>query len=94
MISFLGFAAAAASLLGIFVGVSLQIIKNYQRKSCEGLSLALMWAGFLAYSIWAAYGFAKGDAFLEWSQTPGSILMFVVLVQFRVYGKNNSTTKN
>ena len=88
MLQFLGFAAAASSLIGIGVGITLQIYKNYERKSCEGLSFILMLTAFLAYSTWAAYGFAKEDSFLEWSQTPGSVLMLVILFQFWIYRKN------
>jgi uncharacterized protein with PQ loop repeat len=94
MLSLLGLTAAISSLTSIFVGITLQIIKNYRRKTCEGLSLTLMVSAFLAYSLWAAYGFAKRDAFLEWSQTPGSLLVFIALIQFKIYGKNRSAPRS
>lgn len=86
----LGYFAAGVSLLLIFVGFPKQILMNHQRKSCEGIDLTLVISAFAAYVTWSAYGWSVGDKFLMWSQTPGALLAFVLLVQFYLYRKNSN----
>lgn len=88
MSEYLGFTAMIISVLASSIGLPMQIIKNYRRKDCEGLSLGLVIMTFLAYSIWSAYGFSKPDWFLAYSQLPGSALCFVILIQFYCYRTN------
>jgi len=90
--TYLGYSALAMSLVIILCGYPVQIVKNYRRKSCEGLSLLLMATVFLAYSVWSAYACVKPDWFLVWSQIPGAFLTLIILIQFAVY--RNQPAKN
>jgi uncharacterized protein with PQ loop repeat len=87
MSSILGIAALIVSLCVIAFGLTAQVRKNYQRKSCEGLSLTLISVTFVAYAVWTAYGISKPDWFLILSQGPGAILALVLLSQYLKYHK-------
>lgn len=89
MTTFLEYLALFISLAVIAYGLPMQIIGNYRRKSCKGLSLSLMVMVFIAYSVWAVYALSKPDWFLVCSQTPGAILTAVILVQFFQYRTPN-----
>lgn len=89
MTAFLGYLALTVSLTVLIWGLPAQIINNYRRKSCKGLSLSLMIMVFFAYLIWAVYGLSKPDWFLVFSQTPGAILTAVILMQFFKYRTSN-----
>ncbi len=81
----LGFLASLISLTVVFYGLPIQILKNYQNRSCRGLSLELVVVTFFAYSTWSAYGLTKPDWFLFASQTPGAILALLIILQFVRY---------
>lgn len=88
MSNILGVLAMLVSLSVVFFGLTSQVWKNYKNKSCEGLSLGLIAVTFLAYTVWAAYGVSKPDWFLVASQTPGSLLALVILIQYKLYKKS------
>lgn len=83
----LGYIAAGISLIVIFVGFPRQAIKNYRRKSCEGVDLTLVSSAFAAYTAWSTYGWSIGNDFLFWSQTPGAVFTAIILLQFYFYRK-------
>ena len=87
IVDLLGYNAAVAGLLGVVIGLVTQIIKNWQRKSCEGLSL--WWIGLAGYSYfsWLIYGIFRKDIFLCIPQTLGTLCMIVILYQFWLYRK-------
>ncbi len=85
MVQLFGIVAAVLSLVCVLLGLPAQIMKNFQKKSCEGLSFLLPFTAFLSYSSWTLYGAAKPDFFLLFSQIPGAILMLIILVQFAIY---------
>jgi uncharacterized protein with PQ loop repeat len=87
LISMLGFLAAGASLAIILLGLPAQIIKNYRRKSSDGLEPSLIYSVLVAYTLWSLYGWFKPDLFLAISQTPGCVLAFVLLFQMFKYRK-------
>jgi len=86
----LGTLAMLASLLIIFLGFPAQIIKNYRRKSCDGLAPLLVYSACCGYTLWSAYGWVKPDWFLAISQTPGCILAFILLFQLFYYKNKKS----
>jgi len=88
IITFLGYNAIIAGLLGVVIGLVTQIIKNWQRKSCEGLSFWWILLAFYSYVSWLLYGIIKQDIFLCVPQTLGSICMIIILFQFWLYRKN------
>ena len=90
--SIFGILATIASLT-IVLGLLAQIVKNYQWKSCEGLSTHLVYSACISYTLWALYGWTKPDWHLVVSQTPGCILAFVLLFQLFSY-KRRQTNEN
>lgn len=87
IISLLGSNAVFAGLLGVVVGLVTQIIKNWKRKSCEGLSLRWILLAEYSYFSWLLYGMVRGDLFLFIPQFLGTICMTIVLIQFWIYRK-------
>ncbi|MDO8529910.1 MAG: SemiSWEET family transporter [bacterium] len=87
IINILGTNAIVAGLLGVIVGLVTQIIKNYRRKSTEGLSFWWILLAFYSYVSWLLYGIFKQDFFLTVPQTLGSICMIIILFQFWIYQK-------
>jgi uncharacterized protein with PQ loop repeat len=83
-----GTLAVAASFLGIFVGTTLQIRKNWKRKSCVGLSLTQWVIALCCNVMWGAYGYCKGDICLILTNPPSMILVSVILWQFFIYRHN------
>jgi len=82
-----GTAATVASLAIVLIGLPAQIVKNYRRKSCEGLAPPLIYSACCTYTLWGLYGWIKPDWFLAAAQTPGCVLAYVLLFQLLHYGK-------
>lgn len=89
----LGIIAALASLSIVLIGLPKQILENYRRKSCEGLAPSLIYSACCTYTLWGIYGWSKPDWFLFASQTPGSILSFILLFQLFKYKKLANRTR-
>ena len=85
IINILGYNAILAGLLGVIIGLVTQIIKNYRRKSTEGLSFWWILLAFYSYVSWLLYGILKQDFFLTVPQTLGSACMVIILFQFWIY---------
>lgn len=85
MSDMLGIVAVCFLLALSLFGLMAQALKNYQRKSCEGLSLILTFTVFCAYLSWGLYGVVKPDYYVLSSQGFGVIMSGVLLVQFRIY---------
>ncbi len=86
----LGLIAASVSLTLVAIGLPAQIVKNYRRKSCEGLSPILFVLAFCTYLLWSLYGWTKPDWFLASAQTPGLILAIIILGQLIYYGRKRN----
>jgi len=87
IIEILGYNATIAGLLGVVVGLITQIVKNYRRKSCEGLSLVWILLAGYSYASWLLYGVSRHDIFLVVPQSLGTLCMLIILVQFWLYRK-------
>ncbi len=85
--SVIGILATIASLTIIVLGLPAQIIKNYQRKSCDGIAPSLIYSSCFTYALWSIYGWTKPDWFLVIAQTPGLILILIILFQLIYYRK-------
>jgi uncharacterized protein with PQ loop repeat len=85
--SLFSYLAAISSLAIVLQGYPSQIISNWRRKSCEGLSLSLFILLFCASTFWSLHGWSKRDWFLIVSQVPGVALTLVILMQCYVYRK-------
>lgn len=90
--SVIGILAAIASLTIVLLGLPAQIIKNYRRKSCDGIDPSLIYSICVAYTLWSLYGWTKPDWFLAVSQTPGCVLAFILLFQLFHYRKKGGQT--
>jgi uncharacterized protein with PQ loop repeat len=84
-----GLVAAIASLTLVALGLPAQIVKNYRRKSCEGLSPILFSLAFCTYLLWSLYGWTKPDWFLASAQTPGLVLATILLGQMICYRRKS-----
>lgn len=83
----IGILATIASLAIVLLGLPAQIVKNYKRKSCEGIAPSLIYAACFTYTLWSLYGWTKPDWFLAVAQTPGCVLAFIILFQIFYYRK-------
>jgi uncharacterized protein with PQ loop repeat len=81
----LGLTASVLTIILVFIGLVSQVIKNYKRKSCGGLSLIYFIIIFFAYTSWSLYGFSKSDWFLIIPQTAGALISVILLFQFYIY---------
>lgn len=82
---FFGYASMITSLSISVVGFPAQIVKNFRRKSCEGISHSLVYSTFSAYMCWSLYGLTKGDRFIFISQSVGFFLCGIILIQTLLY---------
>ena len=80
-----GTLAAIASLVIALVGLPAQILKNYKKKSCEGLASSLIYSTCITYALWSLYGVSILNWFLIISQTPGFVLSLIVVTQLMIY---------
>lgn len=85
--SVIGILATIASLTISLLGFPAQIVKNYRRKSCDGLAPLLIYSACCSYTLWGIYSWTKPDWFLAVAQTPGCVLAFIVLFQLFHYRK-------
>mgnify|MGYP001577386393 CR=1 FL=1 len=81
-----GFGALIGSWLVVLVGLPLQIYKNYKNKSCAGISLPLICIFFYNYICWTSYAWTKPDHVLALAQTPGVVMVVILLAQGLYYG--------
>jgi len=88
--SIFGILAVITSLTVTLIGFPAQIIKNYKRKSCEGIAPLLIYCACLTYSLWTLYGWTKPDLFLIISQTSGCAFSFIVLFQLFYYARKET----
>lgn len=89
IVTIVGYNAIFAGLAGVVIGLVSQIIKNYRRKSCEGLSLGWICLAGYAYVSWLVYGVVTQDYFLCVPQSLGTLCMIIILWQFWIYRKKN-----
>jgi uncharacterized protein with PQ loop repeat len=83
--SVIGLLAIIASLAIIVLSLPFQIYKNYVRKSCEGITPSFIYSSSLIYALWSLYGWTKPDWYLVIAQTPGLILILIILFQLIYY---------
>ena len=83
--SIIGIMATVASLTIIVLGLPAQIVKNYRRKTCDGIAPSLIYSACCTYTLWSLYGWFKPDWFLIVAQTPGCLLAFILLFQLFYY---------
>lgn len=87
LIGVIGTATTIVAVLVKFVGLPDQVIKNYKRKSTEGLSVPFFLLGLLSYALWTFYGILKGDKVVALGQGAGVLTMGVIAYQIWLYRK-------
>lgn len=87
LIGVIGTATTIIAVLVKFVGLPDQVIKNYKRKSTEGLSVPFFLLGLLSYALWTFYGILKGDKVVALGQGAGVLTMGVIAYQIWLYRK-------
>lgn len=85
----LGFVALIITTIYTFLGLPSQILRNYKKKSTEGLSLFLIVMLSLTFCVWSLYSYFKvpRDYYILFSNSPGFFFSVVVLLQFWIYKK-------
>ncbi|MFA7193853.1 MAG: SemiSWEET family transporter [Candidatus Paceibacterota bacterium] len=81
----IGIITVILSLVVTGLGLSSQVKKNKQRKSMEGLSFFYFFILAISYSFWVIYGIVLKDLVIIIPMSIGSIMSWVVVVQFFVY---------
>ena len=87
LIGIIGAATTTVAILVKFVGLPDQVIKNYKRKSTEGLSVPFFLFGLLSYVLWTFYGILKGDLVVALGQGAGVLTMGIIAYQIWLYRK-------
>lgn len=80
-----GIITVTLSLIVTGLGLTSQVRKNYSRKSMEGLSFFYFFVLAISYSFWVIYGVVSKDLVLILPMSIGSIMSWVVVIQFFVY---------
>jgi len=78
------------SLLVTCIGLTMQVRKNYQRKSTEGLSFFYFFILAVSYSFWTIYGLVQKDLVLIIPMGLGMLMSWVVVVQCLMYQKGRN----
>lgn len=87
LVGVIGMATTIVAVLVKFVGLPDQVIKNYKRKSTEGLSVPFFLLGLLSYALWTFYGILKGDKVVALGQGAGVLTMGIIAYQIWIYRK-------
>lgn len=85
LIGIIGTATTIVAVLVKLVGLPDQVIKNYKRKSTEGLSVPFFLLGLLSYVLWTFYGILKGDMVVALGQGAGVLTMGIIAYQIWIY---------
>ena len=75
------------------LGLTSQVMKNYARKSVEGLSFFYFSLLAISYTFWSAYGLLQRDVVLIIPMTLGMIMSWIVAFQFVLYRLNKDSRK-
>lgn len=86
----IGTLATFASWSVIVFGLTAQIMANYRAKK-QLMVTPFLITGTLTYTLWSLYGWTSGDWPLRLAQTPGAILMFIIIWQSWRYKKRKDS---
>lgn len=85
--TFFGYSALVTSVVVSCIGMPAQIIKNFRRKSTEGLSLLFNLFLFLNIGSWLCYGASMEpvNKIMIVANSFGVTLLGILLIQFALY---------
>ena len=82
----IGIAVFTVSLLTKVIGFPDQLMRNFRRKSTEGVSFSFAILSFISYILWGIYGLLQQDWVVLWAQgILGSAITGAILYQFFLY---------
>ncbi|MCK4809171.1 MAG: PQ-loop repeat-containing protein [Candidatus Aenigmarchaeota archaeon] len=86
--------AAIIGILTVVIGILVKIIgfpdqfmKNYKRKSTEGLSSMFILLAFVSYILWTIHGYLQNDLVLVVGQGVGILTTGMIVFQLVHYRK-------
>ena len=86
--------AAIIGILTVIVGILVKIIgfpdqfmKNYRKKSTEGLSTIFISLAFISYILWTIHGYLQNDLVLVIGQGAGILTTGMIVFQVVYYRK-------
>lgn len=86
--------AAIIGILTVVIGILVKIIgfpdqfmKNYKRKSTEGLSSVFILLAFVSYILWTIHGYLQNDLVLVVGQGVGILTTGMIVFQLVYYRK-------
>lgn len=85
----IGTATVAVGILVKLIGFPDQFLKNYKRKSTEGLSSIFIFLAFISYILWTLHGFFQQDLVLILGQGAGVITTGAIVYQVLIYRKRS-----
>ncbi|MCR4311036.1 MAG: PQ-loop repeat-containing protein [Candidatus Taylorbacteria bacterium] len=90
----IGILAVIFSFLAKIVGHPDQMLKNYRRKSTEGVAISMFITSFLAYLFYTIHGILQKDWVVISGQSLGVFTTGIILWQAFYYRKKNSDKTN
>lgn len=85
--SVIGVLTVSVGLLVKLLGFPDQFLKNYRRKSTEGLSAIFIVLAFVSYILWTVHGFIEKDWVLIVGQGVGVLTTGAIVYQLVIYRK-------
>jgi len=83
----IAFLTVIFGILAKVIGFPDQILKNYKRKSTEGLSTIFIVIAVIGYTLWTIHGLLRNDWVLVIGQGLGIITTGIILIQIILYRK-------
>lgn len=83
----IGVLTVVVGILVKLLGFPDQFLKNYKRKSTEGLSSLFIVLAFVSYILWTLHGFYQKDLILILGQGVGVLTSGAILYQILIYRK-------
>ncbi|MBI2029232.1 PQ-loop repeat-containing protein [Candidatus Gottesmanbacteria bacterium] len=85
----IGVATVVVGILVKLIGFPDQFLKNYRRRSTEGLSTIFFFLAFLSYILWTLHGYLEKDWVLIIGQGAGVITTGAIVYQIIIYKNKN-----
>ena len=86
----IGILTVTIGILVKVLGFPHQFMKNYKKKSTEGLSTVFILLAFVSYTLWTIHGYLQNDLVLIVGQGVGILTTGMIVFQVFYYRKKNS----
>jgi len=85
----IGILTVTIGILVKVLGFPHQFMKNYKKKSTEGLSTVFILLAFVSYTLWTIHGYLQNDLVLIIGQGVGILTTGMIVFQVFYYRKKN-----